>query len=523
MPATMKGARVTALSVVLALTTALCLHSVEAQEPPVGTACLSPRVRMSWDAYTDAERQLYFCALAKAMDAGFHQKFVQLHKETLSEAEAHRTCVFIYWHRMFLLGYENMLRSLGPEYSCITLPYWDHLSATARMASGDCSSIEECAPIVGDFGGTSRGFVKDLTIYDVTIPTSAGSDSADVHSLCVNQGPLAHFCGNNTQCAHCVTRGRGASRKVYPTEAYFGSVYRQVFSYDDSISFTNAVERGIHNTIHSKVGGVMAYFEAPIDPLFYAHHSIVDLLQTIYLKCQNGAEDVFLSAETKGSDPRFWGSCDRRTTGSFDSSDPVMMRVTGFDGSTVHVRESSDNLLHPFFKDLPATYGEYVDAKDLGVYSYTYEFSGGLSNMYQNCKAAVTLSAATLLAQEDRGSDAVLRPTVNGATALDDTTRRWAIALFESARLIGYTEAGAKEQMEMITCQHQEECIGATDDYSDLFRSNFGVEGHTRCYTVIQGLLSEDRVIGIPEWRNITRRFFPCPLQQTTVGVTLLG
>ncbi|KAF1784375.1 putative domain, di-copper centre [Phytophthora cactorum] len=78
------------------------------------------------DAYTDAEKVLYIEAVGVAMDRGFHQKFVQIHTEQVTGLEAHQTCVFIYWHRMLLLGYENMLRSLNTSYECITLPYWDH-------------------------------------------------------------------------------------------------------------------------------------------------------------------------------------------------------------------------------------------------------------------------------------------------------------------------------------------------------------------------------------------------------------
>ncbi|KAF1789787.1 hypothetical protein GQ600_24324 [Phytophthora cactorum] len=51
--------------------------------------------------------------------------------------------------------------------------------------------------------------------------------------------------------------------------------------------------------------------------------------------------------------------------------------------------------------------------------------------------------------------------------------------------------------MEMVMCQYQEDCLGGVVDYTDLFRANFGVEGHPRCYTLLQYLDSGDRVIGI--------------------------
>ncbi|RLN67774.1 hypothetical protein BBJ28_00001068 [Nothophytophthora sp. Chile5] len=507
----------------------LSLASSPATGLQVGTDCTQPRVRKSWDAYSTAEKALYVEAVGLAMDQGFFQKFVQVHVDTTSGLEAHQTCVFMLWHRMLLLGYENMLRSLGTKYQCVTVPFWDHLSGTARRASGNCTSLQACSSIIGDLGGTTTGYSKSLLIYGVTIPYTS-------RSLCINQGPLYHFCGNNTGCAHCVLRTRSSylTATAYPTEASFGSVYQQMFTYNDSGSFSNAVERGLHNTIHNALGGVMAYLQAPADPVFYSHHALVDLLQTIYLKCQNGAENVFLSATAKSSDSRFWTSCARRDTGTFSASDNITMRATAFDGSTfVKVWQDPKNILYPFFKDLPTTYAAYVDAKDLGNYSYTYEFSGGLANMYQNCRASNTISSSSLLAEssESNGNseanrrndkDDSLAPTVEAGTASDDTMRRWNIALFESARIVGYEEWAAREQMEMITCQHQADCLGGVEDYSDIYRANFGIEGHLRCYSIVQDLASGKRVIGIPKWKDITSRFLPCPPSSASLKLSRL-
>ncbi|POM58593.1 Hypothetical protein PHPALM_36736 [Phytophthora palmivora] len=452
------------------------------------------------------------------MDRGFHQKFVQVHTEQVTGLEAHQTCVFIYWHRMLLLGYENMLRSLSPSYQCITLPFWDHLSGSARQASTSCTSIEGCSPIVADFGGTTTGISRTLSIYGTNIAYST-------RTICVNQGLPYHFCGNNTGCAHCIlrTRKQYLSATTYPTEASFGSVYQQVFTFNDSGSFTTAVERGVHNAVHNAMGGVMVYLQAPVDPVFYSHHSLIDLLQTIYLKCQNGDEKLFLSAAAKNSDPRFWTSCARSGGGNFSGSDNITMRAVAFDGKTyVNVWQDPNNILYPFFKDLPYKYADYVDAKDLGNYSYTYNISGGLANMYQNCIDSNTLSAVSLLADEKEEADLTsarkkakdpLLPTISDGTEEDNSVKHWQVALFETAQIIGYTEWAANDQVEMITCAHHAECIGSVDDYSDLFRANFGIRGHTRCFSIMQDLEAGTRVIGIPMWREVTRRFLPCPLQ----------
>ncbi|EGZ08111.1 hypothetical protein PHYSODRAFT_526889 [Phytophthora sojae] len=187
--------------------------------------------------------------------------------------------------------------------------------------------------------------------------------------------------------------------------------------------------------------------------------------------------------------------------------------MRGYDVKPV---QNPGHLLYPFFKDLPPKYVDYVDAKDLGNYSYTYAISGGLATIYQYCGSSTTLEATktptSLLAgeRESQARGERLCPITKPGTAYDDAVKRWSIALFESARIVGYSESAAREQMEMALCQYHADCLGGVPDYTDLFRANFGVEGHPRCYTLLQYLKSGDRVIGIPKWKDITTRFFPC-------------
>lgn len=295
------------------------------------------------------------------------------------------------------------------------------------------------------------------------------------------------------------------------------------------------------DTVHSALGGAMAYLQSPVDPIFFSHHAFIDALQVIYLKCQLGAEKIYLTSDQKSSDTRFWSNGARRTTGYFSASDKVTMRTRATDGSTwVHV-QTSNNTLYPFFKDLPSTYGEYVDAKDLGVYSYSYAISGSLANMYTNCNSSNTIQATdsitytSLLSDDgeptdgqpsgdepgnvpDDGNDDDIHdgpsPKILPPTISDVTMQFWTIAIYEAAKIVGYTDDAAKDQMELIMCQHKEECLGGTDDYTNLFRENFMAEGHPRCFTLIEDLKCGDRVIGVPKWRAITSRFLPCPLRK---------
>lgn len=208
--------------------------------PPAGTSCTSARVRKSWDLFTDAEKATYIAAVTLAMQTGYHQKFVEMHFEARSELEAHKTCMFIYWHRRFILGYENMLRSLDAQYACVTLPVWDHLTNTAKRASGTCDNFANCSQVLQDFGGTTIGKTSSLKVYNVTIPASTSW-------TCITNGLPGNFCGNNTGCANCIPRGK-SHLKAYPAEAYFTSVYQQLFTYSTWVKVASAIENGVHST-----------------------------------------------------------------------------------------------------------------------------------------------------------------------------------------------------------------------------------------------------------------------------------
>ncbi|POM63647.1 Hypothetical protein PHPALM_20922 [Phytophthora palmivora] len=416
------------------------------------------------------------------MDKGFHQKFIQIHTEYISETQAHGNCI--------------------------------------------------CVPFISDSSGDMTGVNKGLLIYNVTIPYSSGT------TACITQGVLSRFCGNSTTCAKCITRKTKSAMAstAYPSSASFGSVYQQLFSSNDSYTFTTQVERNVHNTIHSSLDGVMGYFQSPADPIFYLHHALIDLLQVIYLKCQVGGENILLSSTDKGSDLRWYSNCLKRFPKKapyeyYSASDTVAIRGLAFDGKTlVNVWENPNNTLYPFFKDLPSKYADYVDAKDLGNYSYSYAISGGLATLYQNCWKATTMSAANstvtaLMADESeikypRDGKQQLDPVIESGTTYDEKVKRWNIALYEAARVVGYEEAAAREQMEMVVCQYQDDCLGGVQDYTPLFRANFNVEGHPRCYTLVEYLKSGDRVIGIPQWKEITNRFLPCAAYKRKVPVS---
>lgn len=216
-----------------------CVFALGLLCAPMAGAC-GPRVRKSYDRLTVDEKRLYRRALQKSMDAGYYIKFVEMHTEKMSEMEAHRVCMFTYWHRYFLLGFENMLRSLGPEFECVTVPYWDQMQQNARAMTGACSSMESCAPMIRDWGGSTKGVNKNVVINGVEIDGS----------ICVTGSPLDRFCEASSRkddaCAKCLPRDNLQS-KSFPAMANYASVFRQLFTPQNLPDASKSVEDGMHS------------------------------------------------------------------------------------------------------------------------------------------------------------------------------------------------------------------------------------------------------------------------------------
>ncbi|GMF32196.1 unnamed protein product [Phytophthora lilii] len=350
---------------------------------PANAQNCGARVRKDWDSLTTAEKNTYKGALAAAMDSGAYIKFVEMHTEMQSEMEAHRQCMFIYWHRLLLVVFENMLRGQGSQYACVTVPYYNWMGANNRALAGTCSSLGDCSSITSELGGFTSGFQRTVNINGI-------SNSG----MCVNQSPLDHFCQSGavsaSACARCVPRGDWGSASV-PGSTSFASVRQQVFNGQNIGQMSPLIEQGCHNNVHASLGGAMGTFASPSDPIFWSHHAMVDALHTIFHKCRVGTQR--LTFAQKASHPVAWTSCSKRGGGSFSPTDVIVMR-TGINGQNP-IPGSQDPLIGQYFSGVPNQFAGLMDVRDLGASSYSYELSGQLADMYNNCDGTSTPTPTT--------------------------------------------------------------------------------------------------------------------------------
>ncbi|KAF1313419.1 hypothetical protein FI667_g17381, partial [Globisporangium splendens] len=509
------------------------------------TMSCGPRLRKSWAAMASAETTTYKNAIAAAMDSGAYIKFVEMHAEMMSEMEAHRQCMFIYWHRMLLVVFENMLRGQGSQYACVTMPYWDWVSDYNRFVSGQCKNMLDCSYALRALGGSSGTSQKYLQIN--------GQDTWGVYMA---KSPLDHFCQNSgvtgTRCAKKLTRG-GWKYTTLPGPASYASVASQLFGSANIAEMSQVVEEGAHNNIHANLDGAMATFASPADPVFWSHHAMVDLLHTIFHKCKVGTNKMTLAE--KANSTIDWTSCERRNGGAFNPYDNVTMR-TGLNGKNPKAG-ATDKVIGKYFSGVPTRFVALMDHNDLGSSSYAYVYQELLSDMYVNCGAVVTSDTVientsssqrrrledTLTAAIDAASHAFNTSALNTdstsnnaiSIATNATSSDSAILLVATVNTtleasseavstftvatndllvaeVGTDAGSIISEQEKMSCMFQDECLGGVKDYSATFKKNFNITQPPRCKVIVDAILCGHDTIALVDWKETMMASFGCPL-----------
>ncbi|POM59267.1 hypothetical protein PHPALM_32034 [Phytophthora palmivora] len=469
----------------------------------IAVATCGPRIRKPWELLLPQEKDVYLRAIARSMDDGYYIKFVEIHTEQMTTVEAHNTCMFVYWHRLLLLGFENMLRSYGGEFSCITVPYWNYVDDNQRYLMGGCGSMEECSLLLREFGGSLNGYGRSVTI-----------NGSPISGTCVVTPPLNHFC-----------------EATHLTGGSVSSLARQLFDTPTISGVVANLELGVHNTVHSTLSGAMGVLEAPADPIFFSHHATIDLLHSIYYKCVVG-NTVPIPLEQKLSDPRVYTECPRRRPLPVNSIDRnvlfpqsnVLLR-TGEEGINPTSVFSRFSMLDPFFSALPSEYLSFSDIRDIGVFSYNYEMTGLLAEMFTTCPGAglgPNIAGVPFRHLESSNNttegkrkfvEAVVVPS--NKTDVNWFSEALAAALNSSSVESVMTDASeealeAIEDVEKMTCVFYDECRGGVHDFSDNFRQSFHASGSSPCTTILANIKSGRDHIRTPNWRSIFLRHMKC-------------
>jgi tyrosinase len=230
--------------------------------------------RRNVNTLTRAERRRFVAAVLEVKRRGEYDEFVRTHiAYNSSDGEhrlrtAHMAPSFLPWHRKLLFEFEQALRRVDAS---VTVPYWDWTRDRSPHS----------VPWTDDLlGGTGRRSDRQ-----------------------VMTGPFAYRAGHwkiteNVTDVPYLTRDLGRPARPFdlPTgrdldSALADPVYDTwPWNSESTRGFRNRLEgwgsgRGSaswlnHNRVHHWVGGVMLSAASPNDPVFWLHHSFVDLQWT---------------------------------------------------------------------------------------------------------------------------------------------------------------------------------------------------------------------------------------------------
>ncbi|OQR80969.1 hypothetical protein ACHHYP_16892 [Achlya hypogyna] len=481
----------------------------------MASTCSKPRVRKSWDALTPIEKATYIAAIELAMDLGYYERFLSMHRENMSNMQAHDTCVFMYWHRQYLVGFENMLRSLKPEFGCITIPYFDYVNDNAKYMTNTCSTIDTCSKILNELGSASSGKQVSVVIGD-----SLGQDTID--GRCDATAPLGHFVQYQvgTQPAdaamHCVPRGQ-YNATYFPDAVSFTYIKDILFGSGDVATMNSDIELGPHGYMHITLNGAMySGFVSPADPIFFSHHSLIDSLNAIYYKCRVAPEG--LTDAQKQTDVRSFEGC-MVNDAPITANSSIYMRAI-VDGATVDVHD--ETMTQSFFAAVPTKYYELTDNTNLGVNSYSYEFSGLLADLYTNCAQAGLASGSRRrlrdarvpkTARDARGhlQNYIVSTPKADAPHLSKYAK-WRAAIVAVAKDLGWSDVAIEEEVFKIVTMFYHDCLpGGLHKASPRALAHWHiVPEESKADAVLASILDGSDPIRLPGWQEINAKYLSC-------------
>lgn len=178
--------------------------------------------------------------------------------------------LFLPWHRAYLYFFELALQDAGQD-TTVTLPWWDWITDPAQPS--EIPAAYAMQPANGQPNPLYQGPI-------INIPESQwdGAREAIATGTGIDPGPLP-----------AVTFRQPGALPTAPPGLPTPKEVNDALSAPNYVDFSQRIEQ-IHNGVHVWVGGTMS--EIPVaayDPLFYAHHTMIDRLWWLWQLQHPGA------------------------------------------------------------------------------------------------------------------------------------------------------------------------------------------------------------------------------------------
>lgn len=223
----------------------------------------------------------------------------------------------------------------------------------------------------------------------------------------------------------------------------------------------------------------------------------------------------------------------------------LWMVDSSYSTSKSPIRADDHPKLRQFFKPLQSKYWEFVNINKLGKHSYKYERDDLIQNLQrfrfvcpkrglpiQTALAASIKLETTFALEVATGSEADTPPSsrqrelqLAGSGSSDFDTveteqqervfvQQQAIDLLETTLVDALDVDGsartAFNQAELIECQYHYETVDMVEDYSPVFRENYGLspDDHPRCWELIKQMRTGNTAIRVDNWWSIMSDHF---------------
>ncbi|DBA05123.1 TPA: hypothetical protein N0F65_004973 [Lagenidium giganteum] len=342
------------------------------------------RVRKSWKMFSQDEKRRYLGALQSAMSKGLHYRFAEMHVARPNYDFAHGNCGFVLWHRRFLVAYENMLRDQGPEYASVTLPYWNYFEEhDARLNErSSCQTFNDCSQFLKDFGGSSGTSKRVVVSTAGSIGGKCSEQTLGKYSCASTQGT------QDPNCAKCLLRGNWDDPQTYLaiTKAEIEGALSQVRrglpnrgTRSPHEILSRSMEGNFHADVHNKLAGVMQTGVSAFDPVFYGHHTMIDLTAYVHNRCHLKSDDPNVRMQFDVFDQcivTLKQENNRQVTIT-----PSSKVVIQYDGKPAE----EDPVIGKYFKNIGDRYSNFANAESIpGPNAYTYQLDEYMRTLLQS-------------------------------------------------------------------------------------------------------------------------------------------
>jgi tyrosinase len=199
-----------------------------------------------------------FSKMRELSDDRGYEYWAGIHGLPLPISCVHGTPFFLPWHRAYLYYFEQHLLDVMPANAPVSLPWWDWSTQAGIPAA---------------YSGAATGTAANPL---------AGAPVSGI--------PDAQFTGQNVPKVASTSRAPGLTG---PGHGTFGLPSAEqvsaILKLTDFEDFSAQLE-DLHNQVHMWVGGTMSEIPvAAFDPLFWAHHAMIDRVWALWQLAHPGS------------------------------------------------------------------------------------------------------------------------------------------------------------------------------------------------------------------------------------------